>query len=145
MALRPTGLIDSSPSSEKKFHAISHKTLTRRAGLSATAEPAGSISRNASPMNRRPSPNLVGTDGSRLPSRIHSQAKIGASTMTKKGCTTCNQEEGNSKPNRCRSVLRSAKSASDDPAASYPAQNRMANKNSTKMAPIRPHSAAGEP
>ena len=96
-------------------------------------------------MNRRPSPNLVGTDGSRLPSRIQSQAKIGASTMTKKGCTTCNQEEGNSKPNRCRSVLRSAKSASDDPAASYPAQNRMANKNSTKMAPIRPHSGPVNP
>ena len=69
-------------------------------------------------MNSRPRPNLVGTDGSRLPRLIHSHANSGARTITKKGWATWNQDDGNSKPNRRRSVLRSAKSASDDPAAS---------------------------
>ena len=55
-------------------------------------------------MKRRPNANLAGTDGSRGPSRIQSQAKTGASRITKIGCTDWNHDDGNEKPRRSRRV-----------------------------------------
>ena len=49
-------------------------------------------------MKRRPQANFAGLEGSRGPSRIQSQAKTGASRMTKMGWTDSNQDDGNEKP-----------------------------------------------
>ena len=55
-------------------------------------------------MKSRPIANFAGLDGSRGPSRIQSQAKTGASRITKIGCTDWNHDEGNEKPNIDRRV-----------------------------------------
>src|SRR4051812_30325 len=95
--LRPTGLTHNSPSSEIAYAQNSHHGLTRTPSACA-AVPAGTRIRNDSPMNSTPMANLPGTDGPRLPSRIQSSAKSGASRMTRTGCTVWNHDEGNEKP-----------------------------------------------
>src|SRR5690242_6828823 len=79
--LSPTGLRLNSPTSSIKYAHTSHHGLTRIPGPACALAPAGTRSRNAKPANRRPIANLVGLDGSLLPSRIQSQAITGASRM----------------------------------------------------------------
>src|SRR3982751_7134702 len=83
-ALRPTGLMHSSPSSETKYDAISHHGLTRMPSPLASA-PAGTSTRNDRLMKNRPNANFAGTDGSRGPRRNQSHPNTGASAMTKMG------------------------------------------------------------
>ena len=49
---------------------------------------------NARPPNKRPSENLPGLEGSRRAIASQIQAKTGASTTTKTGCTLWNQLAG---------------------------------------------------
>src|SRR5262249_25665333 len=98
-ALRPIGLTQSSPSSEMKYDQTRNHGLTRMPAPLCAMEPAGINTANERPMNRSPSANLAGTDGSLRPSRSHSHPKNGESRMTKMGCTDGNHDEGKWTPN----------------------------------------------
>ncbi len=65
------------------------------------------------------------------------QAKTGASTITKTGCTDWNQLAGKAKPKMVQLVPRSAKRLSEEPACSKAAQKRAEEMNSTRMAAQR--------
>ena len=102
---------------------MSHHGLTRACRrLPEPPLPPGSRTRKARPMKSRPSANLAGTDGSRGPSRSHSHAKIGASTITKNGWTDWNQDDGNAKPKQLESRVAIGEQvrASNPPARSRP-------------------------
>src|SRR5262249_38413546 len=135
--LRPTGLTQSSPSSETKYVAISHHGLTRTPAALCAVAPAGTRIRKARPMNSTPIANFAGTGGSRDPRRIHSHANAGASRITKIGGTDWNQDDGNDAPNMSRRVYRSAKRLRVEPACSYAPQNRLATRKKMTIAPIR--------
>ena len=97
MVLKPTGLRNSSPIVCTKKSATSHSGLICPCAVSSAA---GTISRNDSPRNVRPSTNFTGLDGWRGPSRSHAQAKIGASITTKSALSAWYHAEGNDQPNR---------------------------------------------
>src|SRR5437667_8732074 len=124
---------------------MSHMGLTRIPAPDRAREPAGTRTRKDRPMNTRPQAKLAGLDGSRGPSRIQSQAKAGASRITKMGWTDWNQDEGKDTPSIERRVKRSANRLSVEPACSYAPQKRAANRNRITMAPMRFHSAAVKP
>ena len=64
--------------------------------------------RNAMPMMPVPSANLIGEDGWREPSLVHSAANAPAKTMMNTGLIDCTQVGGNSQPKRLRSRRASA-------------------------------------
>ena len=68
----------------REAHRIASSWRKRRMFQTMTGVTRSMITK-ASPMNSWPNANLVGTDGSREPRRIHSQAKSGARTTTKNG------------------------------------------------------------
>src|SRR5947209_7355344 len=108
-------------------------------------EAAGTRTRKLSPTKSSPIENFAGLDGSRLPSLIHNHAKKGAKINTNSGWTHWNQLAGNSYPNTCRLVFRSAKRFSDDPACSYAPQNTADAINKTKTAAARLRSCVDQP
>src|SRR5262245_1326720 len=79
--------------------------------------------RNPSPTNAGPMPNLVGYDGFLMPSLIHSSEKTGASATIIAAFTDCHQVEGNSYPKITLRVDSSANTVSVDPACSNTPQN----------------------
>ena len=80
---------------------------------------AAIITAKPRPTKTRPRENLAGLEGWRLPIRTHSQAKMGAMTITKKAGTCWNQPAGNSPMTATsRFVSRSAKRISEEPACS---------------------------
>src|SRR5262249_4496824 len=91
--------------------------------------------------------NLAGAGGSAFfrARASHIQAKTGASTTTKIGCTNWNQLAGNSHPNRWRSVLRSPKRFSEEPACSNGAQKIAEATTKTKTAAERFRSSGDQP
>src|SRR5262249_50646260 len=121
--LRPTGLRLSSPSSSMKYAKTSHHGLTRMPVHRCAAAPAGTRRRTAMPAKSSPIATVAGLEGSRLPNRTHSQARIGARRITNNAGTDWNHEDGNEYPNTDNRVYRSAKRFSVDPACSYAPQN----------------------
>src|SRR4051812_32685537 len=123
IALRPTGLRQSSPNVCSRYTTVSQSGLTctppaeRRAATIRTANPA--------PTRRRPSENLTGVEGSwpRRPSDSHSHANIGANAQTKSEFIDWNQLLGYDQPKIVVRVSRSANRLRVDPACSKSDQN----------------------
>ena len=99
MALRPTGLRESSPKVCRKYVPISHHIAT-------CAPPDDHVRRRHQNRERQAGPNKAERELGRARwlrrrrfSASHSQAKTGASATTKIGCTNWNQPAGNSQPN----------------------------------------------
>src|ERR1700722_5663660 len=100
MALSPTGLRHISPMVWMKYVPVSHHGET---SAPASVALAGGIKiANAIPPNTKAQTNLAGLDGSRLPSAIHSQAKIGARIITNNDGTNWNQLAGKLNPRSTR-------------------------------------------
>ena len=118
IALRPTGLSDSSPSSEKKFQAISHHGLTRSAGSVSDGRARGQHQQECQPHEQQAEPELGrAPTAPGCPSADPQPGEDRRQDDDEEGLQRPGtRRSGNSKPNRRRSVLRSAKSASDDPA-----------------------------
>src|SRR5262245_7839102 len=79
MALRPIGLMESSPHVCRRYVADSHSTLTFTPVAAMLA--AGTRMTKPRPAPTRPSANFVGTLGSMFFILIQSHAKIGAKRM----------------------------------------------------------------
>ena len=147
MALRPTGLRQSSPRVCRKYVPISHQMPTCAPCYASFSRRAPEWRKPSRP-NSRPRANLAGLEGSspRRFSASHSQANTGASATTKIGCTNWNQPAGNSQPEHaCGWCLRSANRFSDEPACSNEAQKSAEATNSTRMAAERLRSSSDQP
>ena len=77
---------------------MSQNGLTRSAGAASRWKAGISRNRNDAPMKKSPKANLAGVDGSRCPSAVQSQAKMGESRMTKMAWMLRNQLDGKLKP-----------------------------------------------
>src|SRR3954470_4225762 len=75
MALRPTGLRQSSPIVWSRYVSVSHQ------GLTSVERDTGIRTTNPSAQNSRPHENFAVLDGARLPSLIQIHAKTGARAM----------------------------------------------------------------
>src|SRR5262245_3983110 len=96
IALKPTGLRQSSPIVCRRYVVSSHIGLTRTPVSAMEAPPAST--RNPSPTKPRPHANFAGLEGSRDPSLIHNAAKTGASVMINSALIDWYQGAGIEKP-----------------------------------------------
>src|SRR4029077_19244185 len=130
MALRPTGLKQSSPMVWSRYVTTSQSGLTLTpvaASCAATIRIANPAATNTSPIT-----NFRGLDGSRLPSDTQSQANNGDSSTMQIGLADWNQLAGKERPNKRLSVLRSAKRFRVEPACSNTDQKIAAPTKSTR-------------
>src|SRR5678815_2314574 len=124
MADNPTGLRHSSPIVCRRYVVISHPALTRPPPAANWA--AGIRIANPAARKNRPRANLLGVDGSRLPSLSHSHANAGASRMIQSELTDWNHASGKVIPRNECLVLSLANSVSVEPACSNADQNTAA-------------------
>src|ERR1035438_5812013 len=114
----------------------------------AAFDAGGTRMAKAKPANSSPSANFPGLGGSRRrrPRASQSHANIGDRATTKIGCTDWNQLAGKRRlKGRWRSVLRSAKRLSVEPACSKEAQKRAEATNRTMIAAERFRSSGDQP
>ena len=100
---------------------------------------------NPSATNNSPSENFAVCDGLRVPSFIHSQAKIGARITTQSELMDCHLPDPNDSPKTSLRVLRSANRVSVEPACSNTDQNTDAPRKSTAITMSRFRSSAVQP